>query len=74
MFFGPRSQLTILEIMLVSSTGLDFGTFMCVCTHKCRYTHTGKFDMIIYIYYSEKGVPYTNVETNKHMLVSSLKS
>ena len=26
---------------------------MCIYTHKCRYTHTGKFDMIIY--YSEKG-------------------
>ena len=76
MLFGIRSQLTILVIMLVSSTGLTL-VFACVYTHTYTYAHTGmadnKSEMIIC--YNEKGVAchiqYDSV--NKHMLVSSLR-
>ena len=51
MLFGIRSQLAILVILLVSSTGLTLGS-ACVYTHKCTYTHASKSDskseMIIY--------------------------
>ena len=57
MLLGIRSQLALLVIMLVSSTGLALG-LACAYREKCTYTHTGKSDrkseMIIY-YYSENG-------------------
>ena len=57
MLLGIRSQLALLVIMLVSSTGLTLG-LACADREKRTYTHTGKSDrkseMIIY-YYSEKG-------------------
>ena len=58
MLFGIRSQLTILVIMLVSSTGAALG-LACVYIHtyRCTYPHTGmsdnKSEMIIC--YNEKG-------------------
>ena len=77
MLFGIRSQIAILVIMLVSSTGLTLG-LACVYTHKCTYTRTGKSDsksemIIYYILQRERGCHIQYVGVNKQMRVSSLR-